>query len=326
MSSTSTLNPKHWLVLVYQIPAKPAYSRVKIHRRLKAIGAVAVKNSVSALPDNDESREDFQWLKTEIEEIGGEAILVQASLIAGLTDQALKQMFNEARSLDYYSLADEARNELDAAQHDNNAENRQSTIRKLRNRLNDIAEMDFFGADGREAANGLLVQLESIHLEDVALQSGISHHSGIGGENLKNRTWVTRAGVRVDRIASAWLIKRFIDPGSTFKYVPATGYSPVEGELRFDMFEAEFTHEGDQCTFEVLLKLAGPENQALRAIADIIHDLDLKDSKYGRVEAQGVKSLIDGICLANADDDRRIARGSAALEDLYSYFQQASNR
>ena len=285
---------------------------------------MAVKNSVSALPDNDESREDFQWLKKEIEDTGGEAILVQASLIAGLTNLALKQMFNDVRSLDYFSLVDDVRSELDAVQHHDNAENRQSAIPKLRNRLNEITEIDFFGADGREAANGLLVQLESVHCEDAVPESGISQYSGMQGENLKDRTWVTRAGVRVDRIASAWLIKRFIDADSTFKYVPSTGYTPGEGELRFDMFEAEFTHEGDQCTFEVLLKFAGPEDPALRAIADIIHDLDLKDSKYGRVETQGVRSLIDGICLASADDDRRIERGSAALEDLYSYFQQAS--
>jgi hypothetical protein len=134
---------------------------------------------------------------------------------------------------------------------------------------------------------------------------------------------VTREGVHVDRIASAWLIKYFIDPDSSFKFVPARGYVPVAGELRFDMFDAEFTHEGDRCTFEVLVAHAGLDSdRALQAIAEIVHDIDLKDAKFAREEAAGIKTLIASICMATADDEERIARGKGVLDDLYRYFQK----
>ncbi len=146
--------------------------------------------------------------------------------------------------------------------------------------------------------------------------------SPIWSETLRNRTWVTREGVYADRIASAWLIRRFIDPEARFKFVSGKGYRPQEGELRFDMFEAEFTHEGDKCTFEVLLERAGLKDSALRAIAEIIHDIDLKDDKFGRTEVAGIRTLIDGIRVSTNDDARRIERGAEAFNDLYEFFRK----
>ena len=141
-------------------------------------------------------------------------------------------------------------------------------------------------------------------------------------EKPHGQTWVTRRGVHVDRIASAWLIRRFIDPEARFKFVADKGYVPEMGEIRFDMFEAEYTHEGDHCTFEVLLaRLCQPE-PALQAIAEIVHDIDLKDGKFGREEAAGIKTLIAGIAAATDDDSRRLERGASALDDLYEYFRK----
>jgi len=134
----------------------------------------------------------------------------------------------------------------------------------------------------------------------------------------RGRTWVTRAGIKVDRMASAWLIRRFIDPEARFKFVPAQGYPPEPRELRFDMFEAEFTHEGDLCTFEVLVQRFGLGDPALRVIAEIVHDVDLKDSKYGRAEAPGIGQLVAGIAAAHADDEERLRRGTALFDDLYA--------
>src|SRR6185312_6642 len=132
---------------------------------------------------------------------------------------------------------------------------------------------------------------------------------------LQGRVWVTREGVQVDRIASAWLIRRFIDAEARFRFVPGTGYKPQPGELRFDMFEGEFTHRGDRCTFEVLRGHAGLGDPALGAIAEIIHDIDLKDGKYGREETAGVRSLIAGITAASSNDEQRLERGMALLDD-----------
>ena len=140
--------------------------------------------------------------------------------------------------------------------------------------------------------------------------------------NLSGRTWVTRTGVHVDRIASAWLIRRFIDPEARFKFVPAKGYEPEPDELRFDMYEGEYTHEGDRCTFEVLLARAGLGDPALAAIGEIVHDIDLKDAKFAREEASGIARVMDGIAAANKDDERRLERGAAVLDDLYEIFRR----
>lgn len=136
------------------------------------------------------------------------------------------------------------------------------------------------------------------------------------------RTWVTRQNVFVDRIACAWLIRRFIDPAARFKFVPARGYAPAPGELRFDMYEAEYTHEGDGCTFETLLKRFALRERALRIIGEIVHDIDCKDDKYERAETAGVASLIQGIARAYSDDAARLERGAALFDDLHARFRQ----
>ena len=134
--------------------------------------------------------------------------------------------------------------------------------------------------------------------------------------------WVTRREVHVDRIGSAWLIRRFIDPQATFKFVPAKGYEPRPGELRFDMFEAEFTHEGDRCTFEVLLQRSGLDEPALTAISEIVHDIDLKDGKFARAEAGGIAALIDGLARADISDQERSSGAAQLFDNLYALFRK----
>jgi hypothetical protein len=312
-----------WLLLIHQLPAKPAYARVKVWRRLQALGAVTVKNAVYALPANAETREDFAWLAKEIVESAGEAIVCEASFIEGLSDAALQALFDAARDEDYARIAGEAR-EVGArlmtdAPDDVLAEIATQAAR-LRKQLDTVVAIDFFGAEGRAATEGLVCGLEAaLKQEGEAMVDGKATAPTASGA-LKDRLWVTRQGVQVDRIASAWLIRRFIDPGARFKFVPGTGYRPQPGELRFDMFEGEFTHLGDRCTFEVLLGHTGLADPALRAIGEIIHDIDLKDGKYGREEAAGVRSLIAGIASSSTGDEQRLVRGAALLDDLYSSF------
>jgi hypothetical protein len=311
-----------WLLLIHQLPAKPAYLRVKVWRRLQSIGAVAVKNAVNALPATAEAQEDFEWLLREIVQGGGEAIVCEARLIEGLTDQEVRALFDRARDQDYEELAKELRAVAAALGNDPPPERRaeaKAQLARLKARLAQITAIDFFGADGRETAEGLLLELEG-RLREKEPPPVEPAAAGLG--ELKGRTWVTRTGVHVDRIASAWLIRRFIDPEPRFKFVPAKGYVPEPGELRFDMFEAEFTHEGDRCTFEVLLGRAGLGEPALRAIAEIVHDIDLKDGKFARPEAEGIRTLIAGICAATGDDEERLARGGAVFEDLHSHFRR----
>ncbi len=314
-----------WLLLIHQLPAKPAYLRVKVWRRLQGIGAVAVKNAVHALPATPEAQEDFAWLLREIAQGGGEAIVCEARLVEGLTDQEVRALFDRARDGDYAELAEELRAVAAALGDDPPPERRaeaKARLARLKARLAQVAAIDFFGADGREAAEGLLLELEGRLREEEALPPEPAAAVGQSLGELKGRTWVTRAGVHVDRIASAWLVRRFVDPEPRFKFVPAKGYAPEPGELRFDMFEAEFTHEGNRCTFEVLLARLGLGEPALRAIAEIVHDIDLKDGKFARPEADGIWTLVDGICAATGDDEERLARGGAVFEDLHSHFRR----
>ncbi len=128
--------------------------------------------------------------------------------------------------------------------------------------------------------------------------------------------------MHIDRIASAWAIRRFIDPDARFKFVPGRGYRPEPGELRFDMFEAEFTHQGDLCTFEVLLRRFHLQDAALHAIAQIVHDIDVKDGKYSRQDAPGIERIVTGVTLAKRDDEARLALGSEIFDGLYESFQR----
>src|SRR4029077_9950932 len=182
--------------------------------------------------------------------------------------------------------------------------------------------LDFFGAVGREAVDGLLAGIEDSLKEETLEHPVEDRPKAAGMEDLKGHVWVTRQGVFIDRIACAWLVRRFIDPAARFKFVPPKGYVPEKGELRFDMFEAEFTHEGDRCSFEVILAHSGLQDRALQAIAEIVHDIDLKDEKFGRTECAGMRTLFAGMAMAQSDDEARIDAGSAILENLYAYFRK----
>ena len=319
-----------WLLLIHQLPAKPAYLRVKIWRRLQNLGAVAVKNAVHVLPMNEETQEDFEWLMREIVEGGGEAVVCEARLIDGISDQDVRALFERARDADYEEVAKNARALAKSLRRNAKAETlaeRRTQVARLRKRLAQVVSIDFFGAIGREKAESLLRELEIRLSEGEAVKDKMKDKASIDSAEsafgtLRDRTWVTRQGVYVDRIASAWLIRRFIDPQARFKFVSGKGYRPDPGELRFDMFEAEFTHEGDKCTFEVLLERCAQKDAALRAIAEIIHDIDLKDDKFGRTEVAGIRTLIEGISVATKDDSDRIARGTEVFNNLYEYFKK----
>ena len=321
----TTAHPQPWLLLVHQLPPNPPYFRVKIWRRLQAMGAVAVKASVYALPRTDAAREDFQWLLKEIVAGGGEAMICEAQLVDGLTDADVQALFDTARAADYEALITDIRSlqgdaPVAADVLADKTPDLRTQLARLTKRFGQIAAIDFFQAPGRQAVQALLAEVEARLRPAVA--SAASEKSSFA-KAFQGRTWVTRRGVKVDRIACAWLIGAFIDPAATFKFVPAQDYQPLPGELRFDMFEAEFTHEGDNCSFEVFLERMGLDDPGLKAIAEIVHDIDLKDAKFGREEAAGVAHMFDGLCRNAADDRVRIERGGALLADLLAYFRSA---
>jgi len=311
------------VLLIHQLPPKPDYFRVKIWRRLQRLGAVAIKNSVYVLPRSDQSQEDFQWIVREVTEGGGEASVCAARFVDGLSDAQIEALFHAARAADYAQIAEAARTiaaELPAEQTSSNdqATASHAQVTRLRKRFAEVAALDFFDAPGREATAGLLQALEArVQSADTPTERVL-----IDPTELRGRTWVTRRGIHVDRMASGWLIKRFIDSAARFKYVATREYRPGADELRFDMFEGDFTHEGDHCTFEVLLTRCGITDPALRPIAEIVHDIDLKDGKFGRAETTGIDKLIAGIAMAHKEDEDRLERARAVFDDLYEYYRR----
>jgi len=317
-----------WLLLIHQIPPKPNYFRVKIGRRLQRLGAAPIKNSVYVLPRSEQSYEDFEWVVREIVEGGGEASVCEARFVEGLSDAEVEALFNSAREGDYLEFAGEVRRLQSMLSRSKKAEDSkeelESSIARLRKRLAEIENIDFFAASGRETVEALLVTLEQ-RLKAFAnppSDQGDAPAPRLPIDKVQGRTWVTRKGIYVDRMASAWLIRRFIDKDARFKFVPGKGYRPEPGELRFDMFEAEYTHEGDRCTFEVLLQRFGLTESALKQIAEIVHDIDLKDGKFGREDALGLERLIAGIAMTNPEDEKRLAEGTAVFNSLYEYFKR----
>lgn len=322
---TSSPEPRRWLLLIHQIPPNPAYLRVKIRRRLQALGAAPIKNSVYALPCAETTQEDFAWVAREVAAGGGEALVCSASLLAGLSDEDVEASFQKMRAADYAGITQRARlleRGLGRSRGAHNAAH-ESALRRLEQQLASAVALDFCEAPGREVAEGLVAGIASrLRSQDRAARD--APRSRIDLSTVSGRTWVTRRGIHVDRIACAWLIRRFIDREAKFRFVSPRGYTPLAGEIRFDMYEAEFTHDGDRCTFEVLLDAAGLKQAGLRAIAEIVHDSDLKDTKFGRPETPGVAHLLEGIATATRDDVARLARGAALFDDLLTPYRRRS--
>jgi hypothetical protein len=319
--ATSTVDP-HWLLLVHQIPPKPDYLRVKIGRRLQRIGAVAIKNSVYALPGRADTYEDFQWIAREIREGGGDALIAEATIVEGLSDASVRALFDSARDEDYAELLADGRTlgkALGTKRSSRSAVRRrqlEQELARLRRRFESVTAIDFFGAPKRRLVATLLDDLGRTLAPAPAEAAGRGATPG----EYHRRTWVTRRDVHVDRIASAWLIRRFIDPAARFRFVDPERHVHRAGELRFDMFDGEFTHHGDACTFESLASRFVPHDGAVREIGEIVHDVDCKDGKFQREEAPGLRRMIAGIVAAHRDDDARRERGAALFDDLHAAF------
>jgi hypothetical protein len=316
-------NTKTWLILVHQIPPKPNALRVKIWRRLQQVGAVAVKQSVYVMPLSDQSREDLSWILKEIVAGGGDGSISEAHFVEGITDAQIIALFHQARRADYEKLIQDANallaewtiNEIDSR---HPAAKSTAQLARLQRRLSAISAIDFFNIPERNTAELLIKEL----INHISRPSAVENTTVTGMGNLTGKTWVTRSNLFVDRIACGWLIRRFIDKTAVFKFVSGSRYDPVPDEIRFDMFDGEYTHEGDLCSFEVMIQRIQLQDHALCPLAEIVHDIDLKDEKYGRSETAGFNALLTGLVAAEPDDDRRMTQGSRLFDNLYAYYQR----
>ena len=319
MSSTDSTS--RWLILVHQLPAQPSKLRVKVWRRLQAVGAVLVKNSVYVLPNNDESRENFEWIRGEILSDGGEAVVFTADAIDDLSADEVVNAFVTARRDDWRALEEKAaalREQLESGPSgQTRAEAIQREVTSLRNRATQVDKIDFFQAPGRDRAVAAIDALtgEQRREAERAQPAGPT----LQRDEYQGRAWVTRPRPGVDRMASAWLIRRFIDPAATFSFSDRV---PTDNDsIPFDMYGVEFGHQGSLCTFETLIHRFGIDEAGLTRLASIVHALDLHTTAESDPETATVGRLVDGLREARGDDVRLLESGIEVFEALYRSFR-----
>jgi hypothetical protein len=286
-------------------------------RRLGQVGALPLKRSAYLLPNQESTLEDFQWLQREIHEEGGEAWVVEARFISGMRDEEIRDRFRELRAADYRVVISDARALLDTVKPASSASEDaevQTQRRRLARRLDAVRRIDFFQSDSREEAEAVMAALERGNG-----RSGVAVSVRPTADQLRRRVWMTRAGIKVDRMASAWLIRRFIDSDASFVFAAPDRLMAPDGAIRFDMFEGEFTHDGSRCTFEVLLDIVNrPGDRALATIGQIVHDLDLHDDRYQRPETAGVAAMVAGVVAQCQADEERLKVSGPMFDALYA--------
>jgi hypothetical protein len=323
-------------LLVHQLPARPTSLRVRIWRKLQKLGAIALKNSVYVLPANDRTNEDFQWLKQEIESAGGTATVFRAGSIEGATDKEIVSAFQSVRNTEFAAIASQFEKLTTTVQEQMKGKRlsparlraHETDLDRLHLELERVVANDFFGANGRIAAIAAYENAQTairISQSPSKQQTRSAKGDALPVADYQGRRWVTRRNIHIDRLASAWLIKEFIDKRPRFYFV-AEGQT-VENAIPFDMFGAEFTHHGDDCTFETMLKRFGLRDiKGLRELAEIVHDVDLKDDKFNRLEATGLNAVISGLSERVRDDRKLLQQATIVFDGLFALLDKGEKR
>jgi len=291
-----------WLLLVFSLARKGASLRVTVWRKLQRYGALPLGNSGYLLPNTEENRERFEWLATAVRTESGEASVLEVQSIDNCSFEQMKQRFSDARATDYRELLKDLRNPGSA--------NRSSRMTRLRQRFQDIVSIDFFVSPLRVQVEHALSAMQTSKTKSVA-----SEISNVSPAEYRNRVWVTRPRPGVDRVTSAWLIRRFIDPKARFAFAPEEK-KPAKA-VPFDMYEGGFGHRGEDCTFETLLKVFHIRDKKVMVMAEVVHDADLFDEKFGRKEGFGIDEVMKGWAREGLSDQELLKRGMQLAEGLY---------
>jgi len=296
-----------WLLLTFTLPTKRASQRVEIWRKLQRYGTVPLGNSGYLLPNNPVNEERFQWLATAIRKYKGDASIVHVQSIDNLSTPQLVARFAEARAREYQELIRELQ-EFSSLPPQKQSVGRLS---RLRSRFQEIVEVDFFGSPLQKRVAELLSRADAARVATHKPEP-----AAIRPRDYKSRVWVTRPRPGVDRSASAWLIRRFIDGKARFAFAPEDRVPPEA--VPFDMFhERGFGHRGDDCTFETLQKQFKIRDRRVSVISEIIHDADIADGKFGRKEGYGIDEVLKGWARQGLSDRELLDRGMQLIEGLY---------
>jgi len=299
-----------WLLLLLRLPATHKAERVAIWRKLKKSGAIQIQTSTYVLPDEPARYELFQWLIQEIRSAGGDATLVRAREIEGLPNEKLIELFNTARAKEYATLRESLRRALSHRRKTRSSPAVGDNLDRVRKQFREIRQTDFFNCPRAQDVEMLLRKMEGT-------QPGEASVSKVAMRDYRGRTWVTRLRPEIDRVGSGWLIRKFIDPKAKFifaKRIPANGRA-----VSFDMLDAEFSHHGEDCTFETLLKRFRIQDKAANKIGEMIHDADLDDEKFQRTECIGIDRVLKGWAREGISDQEILRRGLQCFDGLYAF-------
>jgi hypothetical protein len=304
-----------WLLLIHQLPARPLYLRAQVRRRLAQVGALPLKNSVYVLPDLPGRLEDLQWIAQEAAASGGEASVCRAEFVGGTTAAELRTRFRAAAAERFAPIKTALEEKLTELRRRRPAAGDRDLAR-LQRLADEAARLDFFDSEKGLEVHTLMAAIRKL-LRPPSKAAGLDSAKR---SDLKGRVWVTRRDPHIDRLATAWLIRRFVDPAARFRFVDPAGGPVRSGERSFDMIGADFTHEGDRCSFETMCRRCGLKDAALEQLAEIVHDLDLKDGKFGRPDAAGVQRLVDGLSAAHPDSATRVGAAMPVFDALFASF------
>jgi hypothetical protein len=300
-----------WLLLLFSLPTNRNTERVAVWRRLKKMGAVQIKTSTYLLPDEPAQYEQFQWLAQQIRDYGGDSTLVRAQEIEGLTSEKAVAMFNEARARDYVELRRSLQSFI-GRRKKMDAEEVAAGLERLTRQFREIRAVDFFDSPRGHDIAMLLRRAEGPRRSRQLERLDVRQYQG--------KTWLTRPRPEIDRVGSAWLISKFIDRKPKFVFAPKADADP--DAIPFDMLDAEFSHHGNYCTFETLTKRFAISDKSVAKIGEMIHDADLDDARFQRVEAIGIDRVLKGWAKEGLPDEEILRRGFECFDALYSFLQR----
>jgi hypothetical protein len=298
-----------WILLLFSLPATHKTARVALWRKLQKTGAIQIKSSTYLLPDTPAQYELFQWLAKQVTDYGGDSTLIRARQIEGLPDAKIISLFNAARDADYVALAEAAR-----TLGERRGSKRGEEVDKLRNSFRSLVEIDFFDAPKARVAEAMIERLET------SSRTKMSAAARLRPANFQGKTWVTRPRPQIDRVGSAWLIRGFVDTRATFRF--AANPDSIAGAIPFDYAQGEFSHHGEDCTFETLLARFGLTDKALQKIGEMVHDADLEDEKFQRRECIGLDRVLKGWAKRGMPDEEILAHGAACFDGLYAFLRR----
>jgi hypothetical protein len=300
-----------WLLLLYSLPTNRNTERVAVWRRLKKMGAVQIKTSTYLLPDEPAQHEQFQWLAKQIRDYGGDSTLVRAQEIEGLTKEKVVSVFNAARDQDYAALRKSLQTFI-ARRRKSDAAAAATELERFTRQFREVRQIDFFdSARGHEVA--MLLRRAEGPRRLLKLRT-------LDAKQYRGKTWLTRPRPEIDRVGSAWLISKFIDPKATFVFAPTA--EAIPDAIPFDMLDAEFSHHGNNCTFETLTKRFAISDKAVAKIGEMIHDADLDDARFQRVECVGIDRVLKGWAKEGLPDEEILRRGFECFDALYTFLQK----